>query len=589
MQKTFTMKRIILAITAIIALAACNKDIIVPEIVTDNENVVLDFSVVVPEAQTATKAFSDTPVITGLKVFVFDQNSLLLKAVDATIADNAETTDRVEFTIALPQHPSACSVHFVANCPATTSIMSEADMTSLVTSGTQDAYWQRVAVDNLIASNETLKTALETKLTKIPLIRNFAKVTVGLASTVKGFQLQGYTLINVPTSGTIVPYNTEKGKFESYNTAGTGLGYAALKANGYNGFMPMGVQYNTDVPSTVTNTSAIYTYESKAREENNTALIVYGTYTADNGTKTSGYYKVDFLTSDDEYYDILRNIHYNVTINSVLGAGYPTAAAAAAAAAGNNISASTDTKNLLNISDGTSRLFVDEIAKHIVTSQAVTIKFRYEPTIGGTPSNGSANVTCSKADATDAVIRSFSVAEADGSDGWRTITITPKDLPAAGSVYIEELTIKAGHLSRTVTLYLHRPYAMSVACTLASQNTVKAAVTVNTTIPAGLTEEIFPLVFDIEDTQLCLSPDASKTNVQGTVPVTTDPSIINTSKETFHYKRTLTWEQYNSTNPAIITTGANGKTFPTHFVTNKAVTGVTVYVKSELFGEAAHN
>ena len=582
------MKRIILAITAIIALAACNKDIIVPEIVTDSENVVLDFSVVVPEAQTVTKSFSQ-PAIGDLKVIVFDQNGLLLEAADAQPKTGTfGTTGETQFTVTLPQHPSACSVHFVANCPATTNIKSEADMTSLVTSftsGTEDAYWQRIAVDNLIASNKTLKDALVAKFTKIPLIRNFAKVTVELATGLQGFELQGYTLINVPTSGTVVPYNTEEGEFESYNKAGTGLDYAELKANHYNGFMPVGVQYNTTVPAAVTSTSAIYTYESKAKEENNTALIVYGTYTADNGTETSGYYKVDFLTSDDKYYDILRNLHYKVTINNVLGAGYPTAAAAAAAAAGNNISASTDTKNLLNISDGTSRLFVDEIVKHVVNSQAFTIKYRYEPTIGGTSSNGSAVVTRSKTSAAvDAVISSYEVAAADGSDGWRTITITPKALPAAGSVSVEELTIKAGHLSRTVTLYLHQPYAMTVACTPTSATAVKTAVTVNTTIPAGLPQEIFPLVFDIEDTQLCLSPDASKTNIQGSVPVTTEPSIINPSKETFHYKRTLTWDQYSA-----LAAGTNGKTFPTYFVTNKAVSGITVYVKSELFGEAAHN
>lgn len=573
------MKKILLAITAIIALTACNKDIIVPEIVTDNENVVLDFSVVVPEAQTATKAFSDTPVIGGLKVFVFDQNSLLLEAVDATLTDNTETTDKVEFTVILPQHPSACSVHFVANCPATTNIMSEADMTSLVTSGTEDAYWQRIPVDNLIASNQALKDVLVAKFTKIPLIRNFAKVTVGLASTVEGFQLQGYTLINVPTSGTVVPYNTEKGEFESYNKAGTGLDYAALKVNRYNGFMPTGVQYNTDVPSEVKNTSAIYTYESKARKENNTALIVYGTYTADNGTKTAGYYKVDFLTSDDEYYDILRNLHYKVTINSVLGAGYPTAAAAAAAAAGNNISASTDTRNLLNISDGTSRLFVDEIAKHIVTSQAFTIKYRYEPTIGGAPSNGSAVLTRSKEGATDAVIGSYLVEETDGSDGWRTIKITPKALPAAGSVYVEELTIKAGHLQRTVTLYLHQPYAMTVTCTPEEASAVNTEVTVSLTVPSGLPEEIFPLQFVMEDTQLCLSPNAARESDQGSIPVSPGPSMITSGKQAFQFTRTLTWTQYNA-----ITASGNTKTIPTYFKTSKAVENIKVYVYHELFG-----
>ena len=573
------MKKILLAITAIIALAACNKDIIVPEIVTDNENVVLDFSVVVPEAETATKAFSDTPGITALKVLVFDQNGLLLKAEDAIIADNAETADRVEFSVTLPQHASACSVHFVANCPATTNILSEADMTSLVTSGTNDAYWQRIPVDNLIASNETLKAQLEAKFTKIPLIRNFAKVSV-VANNVTGFNLQGYTLINVPTSGTVVPYNTGAGAFESYHNNGTGLGYTALKANGYNGFMPVGVSYNTAIPETVTNMAPLYTYESRLREEDNTALIVYGTY---NGT--AGYYKVDFVSPSNTYnngnYEILRNIHYVVTISSVLGAGYPTAAAAAAAAAGNNISASTDTQNLLNISDGTSRLFVDEIAKHIVTSQSFTVKFRYEPTINGTPNNTGATISRSKADKdADAVISGTPVVAESDVDGWRTITITPKSLPtAAGTVYTEDLTIRIGNLSRTVKLYLHKPYAMTVTCTPEEASAVNTEVTVSLTVPSGLPEEIFPLQFVMEDTQLCLSPNAARESDQGSIPVSPGPSMITSGKQAFQFTRTLTWTQYNA-----ITASGNTKTIPTYFKTSKAVENITVYVYHELFG-----
>lgn len=576
------MKKIFLAIAAMVALAACNKDIIVPEITTDNENVVLDFSVVVPEAQTATKAFSDTPAIGGLKVFVFDANQILLAATDATIADNAETTDRVEFSVTLPQYASACSVHFVANCPSAEGIATEGDMASLVTTGTQDAYWQKVSVPNLIAANQSMKeTLINTYFTKIPLVRNFAKVSV-VASNVSGFTLQGYTLINVPTSGTVVPYNTETGAFESYNTNGTGLGYAALKANGYNGFMPVGVTYNTAIPEAVTSTAPVYTYESKLRAEDNTALIVYGTY---NGT--AGYYKVDFVSPSNTYnngnYEILRNLHYIVTINNVVGPGYPTAAAAAAAAAGNNIAASTDTQNLLNISDGTSRLFVDEIAKHIVNSQEFTVKFRYEQTIGGTPVNTGATVTRSKATETgDAVIASYAVAEKD-VDGWRTITITPKTLPAAGAVYTEELTIKVGTLSRTVKLYLHQPYAMTVACTPGTASAVGAEVTVNLTIPTGLPEEIFPLQFVMEDTQLCLSPNAARESEQGSIPVSPGPSMITAGKQAFQFTRTLTWAQYNA-----IEASGNTKTIPTYFKASKAASNITVYVYHELFG-TKHN
>ena len=567
-----------------IALAACNKDIIVPEIVTDSENVVLDFSVVVPEAQTATKAFSDTPAITGLTVLVFDANQILLTATDAIIADDQTTADRVEFKVTLPQHGSACSVHFVANCPSVADVTTEGEMTSLVTSGTQDVYWQKVAVPNLIAANETLKkTLIDTYFTKIPLIRNFAKVSV-VANNVTGFTLQGYTLINVPTSGTVVPYNTAAGVFESYHSNGTGLGYAALKANGYNGFMPVGVSYDTTIPETITNKNPLYTYESKLREADNTALIVYGTY---NGT--AGYYKVDFVSSSNTYnngnYEILRNLHYVVTINSVVGAGYPTAAAAAAAVAGNNLAASTATQNLLNISDGTSRLFVDEITKHIVASQAFTVKFKYEPTINATPNNTGAIITRSKTDADpDAVIYGTPEVASSDVDGWRTITITPKALPtAAGTVYTEDLTIKIGSLSRTVKLYLHQPYAMTVACTPETVSEVNTEVTVNITVPSGLPEEIFPLQFVMEDTQLCLSPNAARESEQGSMPVSPGPSMITSGKQAFQFTRTLTWTQYNA-----ITASENTKTIQTYFKPSKAVTDITVYVYNELFG-TKHN
>ena len=578
------MKKILLAIASMIALAACNKDIIVPEIVTDSENVVLDFSVVVPEAQTATKAFSDTPAITGLTVLVFDANQILLTATDAIIADDQTTADRVEFKVTLPQHGSACSVHFVANCPSVADVTTEGEMTSLVTSGSQDVYWQKVAVPNLIAANETLKkTLIDTYFTKIPLIRNFAKVSV-VANNVTGFTLQGYTLINVPTSGTVVPYNTAAGVFESYHSNGTGLGYAALKANGYNGFMPVGVSYDTTIPETITNKNPLYTYESKLREADNTALIVYGTY---NGT--AGYYKVDFVSSSNTYnngnYEILRNLHYVVTINSVVGAGYPTAAAAAAAVAGNNIATSTATQNLLNISDGTSRLFVDEITKHIVASQAFTVKFKYEPTINATPNNTGAIITRSKTDADpDAVIYGTPEVASSDVDGWRTITITPKALPtAAGTVYTEDLTIKIGSLSRTVKLYLHQPYAMTVACTPETVSEVNTEVTVNITVPSGLPEEIFPLQFVMEDTQLCLSPNAARESEQGSMPVSPGPSMITSGKQAFQFTRTLTWTQYNA-----ITASENTKTIPTYFKPSKAVTDITVYVYNELFG-TKHN
>lgn len=576
------MKKIFLTLTAALGLAACIKDDMVPVVPADTENVVLDFSVIIPEAQTATKAFSDNPVISGITVLVFDENKMLLETAVAEIKDNDKTAE-VEFEVTLPQHPSPCSVHFVANCPAGIPAEgSEAEiMTSLRTTDKNDAYWQCVAVDNLITANDALADALADKFTAIPLIRNFAKVSVVVDNTKvssSDFTLDAYEIIYVPTSGTVVPYNTNTGAFELYNTDGTGHGYSTLKGLRYDGFMPADVAYDEDIPQNVINKVPLYTYESKLRSEKNTALIIKGTYKG-----KTGYYKVDFMSPDNEYnngnYEILRNLHYIVNINNVKGPGYDSPSEAASAAAGNNISASFDIQDLLNISDGTSRLFVDQTVKHVVTESAFTIKFRYEPTIGGTQDNEDAVITT---DEEGSVIAKYSVAESD-ENGWRTITITPKSLPSESAVF-QDITISKGVLSRTVRIWLHQPYIMNVECTPTETSEIKSSVVVSVTIPGNLPEEVFPLVFDMEDTKLCLSPDATYT-AQGAVPVTTEPSIIDSSKETFHFRRTLTWDQYEAL--AVVD---GERTFETHFLTNKAsVSGITVYVKHELFGDARHN
>jgi hypothetical protein len=314
------MKKIFLTLTAALGLAACIKDDMVPVVPADTENVVLDFSVIIPEAQTATKAFSDNPVISGITVLVFDENKMLLETAVAEIKDNDKTAE-VEFEVTLPQHPSPCSVHFVANCPAGIPAEgSEAEiMTSLRTTDKNDAYWQCVAVDNLITANDALADALADKFTAIPLIRNFAKVSVVVDNTKvssSDFTLDAYEIIYVPTSGTVVPYNTNTGAFEPYNTDGTGHGYSTLKGLRYDGFMPADVAYDEDIPQNVINKVPLYTYESKLRSEKNTALIIKGTYKG-----KTGYYKVDFMSPDNEYnngnYEILRNLHYivNITID----------------------------------------------------------------------------------------------------------------------------------------------------------------------------------------------------------------------------------------------------------------------------------
>ena len=583
------MKKILLATVAILALAACNRDIIIPETPVDKDHFVLEYSVVIPEAQAVTKSLA-TPEITGMKVFVFDENGLLVdQPATATASAWGEDTTPTTFTVTLPQYSRACSVHFIANCPDASGVATENDLTALYTATSKDAYWQCVEVPNLLASNNDLKKDLiDNYFTNIPLIRNFAKITVDLAlPTNKSYTFTDmrYMLINVPDRGSVVPFNTNNGQFENYHTQGTGLGYAELKAKNYDAFMPAGVTYDETTPDYaanntryVTESTSLYTYESKLRSAKNTALIIYGKY---NGK--AGYYKLDFINGDDVY-EVLRNLHYKVIINEISGQGYATAAAAAAAAAGNNISASSETENLLNITDGTQRLTVDQVVKYIVKGGEegkFTIRYKYEATIG-TASETAGTITRSKnATDADAVIAEISN-PVYGSDGWFTVTVTPKALPASASEqYTEKVTIKVGNLSRVVTLKLRNPYDMAVAC--ASEAEQDESVIVSVTIPGDLNPEIFPLEFIMEDTQLCLSPDATHT-AQGSIPVTPGPSMITAGKQAFQFTRTLTWAQYSG-----IAAGADGKkTFDTYFKASKDVSNIKVYVYHELFG-TKHN
>ena len=78
----WNMKKILLAISTMIALVACNKEIELPEMKVEENDVILNLGFVVPEAQTATKSFTD-PSIENLRVIVFDENGYLVEVRDA--------------------------------------------------------------------------------------------------------------------------------------------------------------------------------------------------------------------------------------------------------------------------------------------------------------------------------------------------------------------------------------------------------------------------------------------------------------------------------------------------------------------------
>lgn len=588
----------------IFALVSCvSEDLPLTNIPHEGDKVTLDFSVVIPEAGSTTRGTMASPSITSLVVVVFDENGRYVEAVNAEPVNGwAISKDPVEFTVTLSQSGTPRALHFVANKQATdfsygteTSIMS-----SLTTTNSQDAYWQRVEVNSMMQDD---KDVLNAQLTKVPLVRNFAKIVVNVDADVKNFTMTGYAVVYAPTSGTVAPYNSATTQFQNFvNSGTTGLNYGEGDLADYKGFMPAGVQIDNTVP-TAWSTNGVYTYESTYG--NGTAVLIRGTYTSGN-TATDCYYKVDLAKRNAngtiENYNILRNICYTITIDEVLGAGYTSAKDAMENTAGNNLSGSVDTENLLNISDGTSRLFVEYVDKRIMSANSFTLKYKYEPTLNGasanafkTESNTNAHLTGvlnAKVDDTDAnFITGWSVTKTDAGEGWSEITFTVNQEVfnnlGANDVLQGSFVISSNALSRTVQLYMLKPYPMTVSCNPTEvARSVGASITINTHIPSGLPSDIFPLVFDIEAAELSIYPDPNFKNALDqavTMPVKTGNTIIpGPTKNSFYFQRTLTEAEYNA-----LSTDVNGyKVMPSGFLTNKAASASDVWVYNEFFGEA---
>ena len=543
------------------ALVACSYDDLgsIPQQPTADGPVQVRFSVQVPDMLQATRTMSSQE-ITSLKLVVFDENGYFVDDADAMVNGNASWDDddtpdddneiqEQTYTVSLPQSASPRTIHFIANLPEGTKFEygSERELiNALETSGTADAYWQRKELSSILGNEvdgdgkvtASAGSELAKALNKIPLVRNFAKVSVDSEDVKSVFTNVQIAVFNAPQRGKIAPYNTNTGEWAAYSDD---TKYADLTAAGYYGYVPtfddddfanVGIDAN-DVISGTTQYLYEYNMDGKKIEAGSRYpfVIIAGSY---QGHATS-YYKVDLVDTSGKYLNILRNFDYTVVIEKVSGDGYPDAAAAAAAAASNNINASIDTRNLLNISDGIGRLYVEYTTKYITdVTKPFTLKYKYVPNIQNQNTVDNDDVDLSKVVAGD-VIASYSVAGSDDADGWRTITITPKTEYGKQ----QEITFSASTMSRTVKLHTVNPYALAVICPETVASSVGQPVQITLQVPENLPEAIFPLEFVIVSDQL--SPDASLENM----PVRTGLNADGTEGgQHYGFVKTITYEEY---------------------------------------------
>lgn len=545
----------------------------------------------------------------SLWVVAFDKDGYLVEYAKATGLTRlvGGTLHETEFSVILHATSEPRTLHFIANYTDGDEKLSleyghESNVIGSLTVGNKkDVYWHRKVLSEGINTDQTYITA---NFRRIPLLRNFAKITVGVDQKVTNFILTGFYVLNVPTSGTVAPYSNgafvdymsdEEGKTEEAKT------YEKLNEENYIGTMPDDVGYGQNGSSidwvTVTEEEpgSFYMYENtyKGVENKTTSILIKGKF-GDSSTET--YYRADLTlpnvaTGLSEYYHILRNFHYQLNITSVIAAGKDTPEAAIEAPANNNLSGSVQVQNLSNISDGTAKLEVSYTDMVLVSTDKVTLKYRFITNVG-TGSVDNTRIEIYKPDGT--VINSYTVAQSNeldenGNDtGWRVITITPVGtLPSSTQVQKITLYDETTKLRREVTYTLRPKLDMVVNCTPKVESAVGESVVVNICIPDKLNENLFPLEFAIEsqtsETSSTLKQYISP-NKSEVMSVKTGGSIVTgyEGQRSYQYIKELTYEDYTKLQVV------DGKrVFPVNFVTNTAYSASTVYVDNKYFNKGS--
>ena len=572
----------------------------------------LNVKIEIPETAIATRALSKDFDFTNstLHLAVFDGSTLseyaLAENVGTTTGKvDGKTVTLYKFTANLTLNAAPIHVHMVLNGPDNLSYGYEDELMSrLSVSGNTPAYWGYVDLPDGITAKQVWDSATQSykydkedgkyvvedvvaeKFKKVPMVRNFAWLTVGTSSSVTNFTLDGIVLLNEPKEGTVAPYNRSTHAFMTdYKT----YDYSGI-VSAYSGNMLTSETFDGTVADFVDPSSGVFMYERTAPSgtQAKTTIIARGKY---NGDKV--YYKID-LADADGYYTVYRNFHYNITITNVAKKGSATIADAIQSGGTADPTTDTDISSLDDISNGVNRLYVQYVDTTVTSARDMVLRYKFIPdinnsnvvdndavtlTVGNKGSYGEAieGSTCTKATSNETY---------GGSSDWRQVTF--KTTGPGTSEKHQSITVTGTSNSSSVKIVVMvrviPKQTLSVECVNgdpdkvssrrnAIRDTTAAPLDVRTTIPVGLPESIFPLVFDIEVVQKSLTPRAG-----AYLPVTSGKSNSGSGKATYMFQRTLTYSEYVSLTPS-----DSKVTFSSLFKSNIAASASEVYVANPYF------
>lgn len=619
---------------AVGAAGCADESDIVGDIHNNGDTFTLDVTLDVADmAMAQTRVMVDNPAYESLKLYIyeFDRNgdplsNSLSQDLTASIKDPVKDEDGdIHFTLTLNKTSEGKVLHFIAlpdDVSFSLDLQEGRDTEGEIIPYMQVAdqtpvYWQRVDfpqgygyfdVSNVWHEAEYLST----KFSHVPMIRNFAKISV--TSNAAGFILESFALVNQPTRGTLAPWSVsvDEAVFPVLNDGSEMKTYATVNET-YRGYWPFDPVINVDRRSPVDTDftmDAKFLYERPNSSINNPYVLVKGKRTAGG---PSMYYKIDLgkptATTPFEYYDILRNFEYVINIQNVSADGYSTIADAINGVTFNNLSFDVSTRQMNNVTNGRSMLWINQ-PTFVVTNDDDTIirfKFRYDKYFKTDPGYDNGDIAFLGLEAGEAIESISGLEEIDGvwratgsddGSGWREVTIITKS-PSPTRVS-QRFTIydNSTGLGRTIEIIVRNPWNYVDAAlygieydTYSQYQTVVAnqsswkdrvsstpgqPVTVSFRIDDNIPEAMFPLEFVFE-----ANPQSIENNPTGNLLVRTETSYFNAvSQPVIKYVKTVTWADYNSAlsndNPTGTQVTSGGSTIHfvrARFLTNRSISG----------------
>ena len=545
------------------------------------------------------------------------------------------------FTVELNLAKAWRSVHFIANCPIaerpSVSVGEAAVLGSIVSTNGDAAYWQRYVFEDGIDGytyaggrlagkpwfngNDNFTYApdeqsysypddgktitvnkgdyidrnglkiltnrgyfasqeMQDALDKIPLVRNFARITVS-KGTGSNFTPSAFALAYTPTAGYVAPNDVTKntlaenwGFVSSYlpATVKTTLPtMSGVASTGYVPNMPASADISATAPKTFVSVdnpddNGAYMYERSAdmQGKDATCIIVKG---ALDGVTGDRWFKIQLADADGAYFNVYRGVTYNIAIGTITGSdGYATAAEAFANAAVGDLSDSPETANLTEISDdkGTTLTVssIDDFSLEGSTTYKVLFYRLKQEGVTPSPTNSVTltvqHISAHHAIATDGLtgqpyngtgtitlpngVVSASTPP-DDEAGWyyAVVPLTGSESTTKLSKVIVEGPTKANpekKLKRTVSYRVLTTQKLGLAATPISPATGHQT-TLTLTLPQDLPYSMFPLIFKIEADQNNLNP------VTANIPVEAGSTTFDgQTKQTFYFLYTVDYSDY---------------------------------------------